>query len=145
MAQIEVGLGAIVRDKDFAMLQWRHRARIDVDVGVHLEHRDLQAARFKQGAERRRRKPLAEGRNDATGHEDEFRFTAFHANSPRHRLGIMRASAHECSMRVGPRQIFGRVDFERGRNRSHHADSIAALHRTQLFKLFNLLEPAGRP
>ena len=36
MAQVEVGLGAIVGDKDFAMLKGRHGARIDVQIGVKL-------------------------------------------------------------------------------------------------------------
>src|SRR6185369_2520927 len=36
MAQIEIGLGAVFGDEDFAVLVRRHRAGIDVDVGVQL-------------------------------------------------------------------------------------------------------------
>jgi hypothetical protein len=36
MTQIEIGLGAIVRDEDFAMLIRRHRARIDIEIGVEF-------------------------------------------------------------------------------------------------------------
>ena len=43
VAQVQVGLGAVVGDEDFAVLVGRHGARIDVDVRVELEHRDREA------------------------------------------------------------------------------------------------------
>ena len=52
MAKIEVGFGAVVGDEDFAVLERAHGARIHVDVGVQLHHRDFEAARFEDGGER---------------------------------------------------------------------------------------------
>ena len=37
MAQVEVGLGAVVGDVDLAVLERAHRARVDVDVRVELD------------------------------------------------------------------------------------------------------------
>src|SRR5579871_5686619 len=51
MAQIEVGLGAIVEDVDFAVLVRVHRAGIDVDIGVELLHAHAQAAMLEQHAD----------------------------------------------------------------------------------------------
>ena len=59
MAEIEVGLGAVVGDEDLAVLVGRHRARIDVEVGIELAQADFVAARLQQRAERRRRQTLA--------------------------------------------------------------------------------------
>ncbi len=47
--QIEIGLGAVVGDEHLAVLERAHGARIDVDVRVKLEHRDLQAPRLQDG------------------------------------------------------------------------------------------------
>ena len=58
MAQIEVRLGPIVGDKDLAVLERRHGARIDVEVGVELHHIHAQAAAFKQAADGRSRQTL---------------------------------------------------------------------------------------
>ena len=38
MAQVEVGLAAVVEHVDFAVLVGAHRARIDVDVRIELLH-----------------------------------------------------------------------------------------------------------
>ena len=40
VAEVEVGLGAVVGDEDLAVLVRRHRARVDVDVGVELQDGD---------------------------------------------------------------------------------------------------------
>ena len=48
VAEVEVGLGAVVGDEDLAVLVRAHRARIDVDVRVELHVRDPQAARLEQ-------------------------------------------------------------------------------------------------
>ena len=53
MAEVEIGLGAVVGDENLAVLVWRHRARIDVEVGVELAQPHLIAARLQQRAERR--------------------------------------------------------------------------------------------
>ena len=60
MAEIEVGLGAVVGDEHLAVLVGRHRAGIDVEIGVELAQADLVAARLQQRAERRRRETLAQ-------------------------------------------------------------------------------------
>ena len=44
VAEVEVGLGAVVGDEHFAVLERRHRAGIDVDVRVELEVGDADAA-----------------------------------------------------------------------------------------------------
>ena len=39
VAEVEVRLGAVVGDEHLAVLERRHRARIDVDVRIELHHR----------------------------------------------------------------------------------------------------------
>src|SRR5581483_3647242 len=50
MSEIEVGFGAVVGDVDLAVLKRIHRAGVDVNVRVHFEQRDFQAATFQQTA-----------------------------------------------------------------------------------------------
>ena len=69
MAEVEVGLGPVIRDEDLPMLIGRHRARIDVEVGVQLAQPNAVAACLQEGAQGRRRDPLAQRRNHATGDE----------------------------------------------------------------------------
>ena len=59
MAEVEIGLGAVVGDVDLAMLIGRHRARIDIQIGIELADPHLIAARLKEGSERRRHQALA--------------------------------------------------------------------------------------
>ena len=70
MAQIEVGFGPVGGNEYFAVLERTHGARIDIEVGVELDHRDLEAAGFEDGAERGGRYALAQRRNDAASHEN---------------------------------------------------------------------------
>ena len=70
VAQVEIGLGAVVRDVDLAVLERAHRSGIDVEVGVEFTEPDPVAARLEERAEGRRREPLAEGGGHAAGHED---------------------------------------------------------------------------
>ena len=70
MAEIEIGLGAVVGDEDLAVLGRAHRARIDVEIGVELAQAHLVAARLQQGAERRRSQTLAERGDHAAGDEN---------------------------------------------------------------------------
>ena len=44
MAEIEIGLGAVVQHVNFAVLIRVHRAGIDVEIGIELLEDDLQAA-----------------------------------------------------------------------------------------------------
>ena len=55
VAEVEVGLAAVVGDEHLAVLERVHRAGVDVDVRVELLHRDPQATQLQQATERRRR------------------------------------------------------------------------------------------
>ena len=70
MAKVEVGLRAVVRDVDLAVLERAHRARVHVDIGVELLRRHLEAAAFEQTAERGRSDALAQAGNHAAGYEN---------------------------------------------------------------------------
>ena len=85
VAEVEVGLRAVVGDVHLAVLVRAHRARIDVDVRVELLQRDPVAVAFEQRADRRGRQALAERRDDAAGDEDVLGLmrTVFHAGSSR--------------------------------------------------------------
>ena len=58
MAEVEIGLGAVVGDEDLAVLIGAHRPRIDVEIGVELAQPDRVAARLEERAEGRRSQPL---------------------------------------------------------------------------------------
>jgi len=73
MPQVEIGLGAVVGDEDLAVLERRHRARVDVEIGVELPQTDAVAAFLQQRPQRRRRESLAERGDHAAGDEDEAR------------------------------------------------------------------------
>ena len=70
VAEIEVGLAAVVEHVDLAVLVGAHRPGIDVDVGVELLHLDPQAAGLEQHADRGAREPLAQRTDDTAGHEN---------------------------------------------------------------------------
>ncbi len=59
VAEVEIGFGPVVGHEDFAVLIGRHRAGIDVEVGIELAQPDFVAARLQQRAERRRSETLA--------------------------------------------------------------------------------------
>ena len=60
MAEIEIGLGAVIGDEDLAVLIGAHRPRIDIEVGIELAQPHLEPTRLQQRAERRRANALAE-------------------------------------------------------------------------------------
>jgi hypothetical protein len=60
VAEVEVGLGAVVGDEHLAVLERRHRPGIDVDVRVKLEIGDADAAGGEDRGERRGGDPLPE-------------------------------------------------------------------------------------
>ncbi len=70
MAQVEVGLRAVVEHVHLAVLKGTHRARIDIQVGIELLDAYRQAAHLQEGAERPRREPFAQRRNDASRDEN---------------------------------------------------------------------------
>ena len=51
MAQVEIGLGAIIRDEHLAMLKRTHGTGVDVEIRVHFLHRDLVTACLEKTAE----------------------------------------------------------------------------------------------
>src|SRR5690606_17905255 len=71
VAEVQVGLGAVVGDVDLAVLERAHGARIHVDVRVELHHRHAQAARLEDGRQGSRGNALAEGGHHAAGDENE--------------------------------------------------------------------------
>ncbi len=78
VAEVEVGLGAVVEDVDLSVLERAHRARIDVQIGIELLEGDAEAALFQEGAEGGGGQALAEGADDAPGDEDIFGGGSFH-------------------------------------------------------------------
>ena len=52
VAEVEVGFRAVFGYKHFSVLKRAHGAGIDVDIGIELEHGDIQAARFENGSNR---------------------------------------------------------------------------------------------
>ena len=70
VAEIEVGLRAVVGDVNLAVLERAHRARVHVDVGVKLLRGYLEAAAFQQAAEGCGSDALAQTGDYAAGHED---------------------------------------------------------------------------
>ena len=72
VAEVEIGLGAVVGDEHLAVLERAHRARIDVDVRIELEEGDLDAARFEDGGERGGGDALSKTGNDASRDEYEL-------------------------------------------------------------------------
>ena len=60
MAEVEIGLGAVVGDEHLAVLIGAHGPRIDVEIGVELAQAHAEPPGLQQRAERRRGQPLAE-------------------------------------------------------------------------------------
>ncbi len=51
VAKVQVRLGAVVGDEHLAVLERRHRSRVDVDVRIELEIGDADAAGGQDGGE----------------------------------------------------------------------------------------------
>jgi hypothetical protein len=45
---IKIGLGAIIGNKNLAMLKWIHGARIDIEIGIELLHGDADSASYEK-------------------------------------------------------------------------------------------------
>ena len=59
VAEVEIGLRAVIGDIDLAVLIRRHRPWIDVEVGIKLAQADAEAPRLQQCAEGRSRQTFA--------------------------------------------------------------------------------------
>ena len=143
MAQVEVGLGAVVGDVHLAVLVRAHRARVDVDVGVELLERHAVAVVLEQACDRGGGQALAERRHHAAGDEDVFDRASFsalsHATSRWARRQQTFASAF---------QVLGGVHPHCVTERGNRADAEAVLERPQLFERFDRARGAsgaGRP
>ena len=73
VAEVEVGLAAVVGDEHLAVLERVHRAGVDVDVRVELLHGDPEAPGLQQSTEGGGGDALAERGGHAARHEDVFR------------------------------------------------------------------------
>ena len=70
MAKIEVGLGPVVGDIDFAVLIGRHRARINVEIGVKFPDSHGISASLQKRAEACRHQTFAKRGNHTAGNEN---------------------------------------------------------------------------
>ena len=138
VAEVEVGLAAVVGDVDFAVLIRAHRARIDVDVGVELLQRDLVAVAFEQGADRGGRQPLAERGHHAAGHEDVLGCSHRLSSSSARRAALPGAWRHQQPAHLF--EIFRRVDADRVVGGFDGLDADAVLERPQLLERLGAFE-----
>ena len=70
--EIEIGLGAVVRHVDLAVLERAHRARIDVEVGIEFLENDVEPALLEEESDGGAGDAFAERRNDPSRHENVF-------------------------------------------------------------------------
>src|SRR5205807_3841792 len=69
VAQIEIGLRAIVGDEDFAVLEGTHGAGVNVQIRIELLAGDFQSAAFQQATDGCGCNPLTQRRDHAAGNE----------------------------------------------------------------------------
>ena len=72
VAQIQIGLGAVIGDEHLAVLVGAHGARVHVQVGIQLLVGHLQAALLQQTAQGSGGDALAKAGNHATGDKNVF-------------------------------------------------------------------------
>ena len=73
MAQIQIGLGAVIRDKDLPVFKRAHRARIDIEIGVKFAQTHRKTAGLQQGTKGGRGQALAKRRDHTTGDKNKAR------------------------------------------------------------------------
>ena len=99
VSQIKVGFGAVVGDKDLAVLVRAHGAGVKIDVRVELLYGYFVAPALEQTAQRCRRNALAKAGNHAARHKDVF---CLHFYFP-FRIGLSRFNyiivTHNCKFR----------------------------------------------
>ena len=59
MSEVEVGLGTVIQDVNFAVLEWVHRPRIDVEIGIEFLEDDAQSTQLQERPEGGRREAFA--------------------------------------------------------------------------------------
>ena len=72
VADVEVGLGAVVGDEHLAVLEGVHGAGVHVEVGIQLLHGHAEPACNQEIAETGGREALTEGGDDASRNKDVF-------------------------------------------------------------------------
>ena len=72
VAEVEIGLAAVVGDEDLAVLVRGHGAGVDVEVGVELLDGNYEATALEDAANGGNADALANGTDDATSHKDVF-------------------------------------------------------------------------
>ena len=93
VADVEIGLGAVLGDEHLAVLEGAHRAGVHVQVRIELLHLDTEPAGLQETAQRGGGDALPEGRDDAPGDEDVLRRAAAHLEIPVPRItGFNRSS-----------------------------------------------------
>jgi hypothetical protein len=70
MAEVEVGFGAVIRHIDFAMLIGRHRAGIDIQIGIELANAHTISTRLQQCCKGGGHKAFAKRGDHAAGDEN---------------------------------------------------------------------------
>ena len=83
VAEVEIGLRAVVGDEDFAVLVGGHGAGVDVEVGVELLDGDAQTAAGEQFGEGGGGDALADRADHAAGDEDVAGHGRFALNAGR--------------------------------------------------------------
>ncbi len=59
MAEVEIGLGAVVEDVDFPVLERVHCPRVDVQIRIEFLQEDTLSAQLEESAEGSRRETFA--------------------------------------------------------------------------------------
>ena len=77
MPQVKVGLRAVVRHKDLAVLKRAHRARVNIHIRVKFLRSDFKPPHLQKPPKTRRRDSLSQARDNAASHKDEFRHNFF--------------------------------------------------------------------
>jgi len=70
VTQIQISLGSVVGDVDLTVLIRTHGARINVYIGIDLDHSDFEAVVLKKTADGGSGDTLSEARTHASGNED---------------------------------------------------------------------------
>ena len=70
MAEIKIGLSAVLGDEHLTVLKRAHGPRVNVQVGIALLKRHLEPTCLQQGPEGRCCDPLAKARHHSARHKD---------------------------------------------------------------------------
>jgi len=98
VAEVQVGFGSIVSDKDFAVLIRAHGAGIHVQIRVTFLDGDFKAATFEETADRRCRYALAERRNNTAGYKNIF--WRHPGRSPPHGAELSLSNLHRIDVHI---------------------------------------------